>query len=399
MPRLTLSDFTGGFMDWSAFRKRFPLPEDEIFFNTGTLGCAADSVIERLFQSQRELASTIAHWEYLNDDREWITGYTPEKKLRARLGRLFGADPSEISLTQNSTMGINYIAHGLEWQAGDEVIQTDQEHPGARCPWEMLAERRGIVIKNVHLPIPLNDPQEIINRIESAFTAKTKMLAMPHITSGLGTVLPVKELCAFAREKGVFSLVDGAQVPGHVMLDIKGIGADAYSATLHKWLFAPAGNGFLHVRKEFAEKIWPTQASEYWKDPDTGFRLQQRGTGNPSLLCALDAALDIYEEVGPQAWCARVKTLGDMLRQSIQAAPKLSAKLRFNSSMHPELCAGITSVEMQGAPSPQVVRHLWDNYKIRVRDVGAPYGLRISTAAYNQESEITELVLRMSELC
>jgi len=379
-------------MDWCAFRKRFPLPEDEIFLNTGTLGCAANSVIERLYQSQNKLASSIAHWEYLNDDREWITGYTPERSLRNRLGRLFGANPSEISLTQNATMGINFIAHGLDWQPGDEVIQTDQEHPGARCPWEVLAERSGVVVKQVHLPIPLNDPAEILSRIESAFTSRTKLLALPHITSGLGTILPVKELCALARTKGVVSLIDGAQVPGHIMLDIGDIGADAYSASLHKWLFTPAGNGFLHVKSELANRIWPTLASEAWKDQDTGFKLQQRGTGNPSLLHALDAALDIFEEVGLQHWCDRVKTLGDFLRRGIQETAKLNAKLRFNSPLHPELCAGITSVEMKNIPSPNVVRHLWDNHKIRVRDVGEPYGLRISTAAYTQEYEIDKLI-------
>ncbi|MDR2562070.1 MAG: aminotransferase class V-fold PLP-dependent enzyme [Holophagales bacterium] len=385
-------------MDWPSFRKRFPLPDDEIFLNTGTLGCTANSVIESLSNSQQRLASTIAHWEYLNDDREWITGYTKEQGLRIRLGRLFGAEPNEISLTQNATMGINFIASGMDWQQGDEVIQTDQEHPGSRCPWEMLAERKGIVVKHVHLPIPLQNPDEIIGAIEPAFTSRTKLLALPHITSGLGTILPIKELCALARSKGVCTLVDGAQVPGHIMLDIKDIGADAYSASLHKWLFAPAGNGFLHVKSEFAEKLWPTQASEAWKDPDTGFRLQQRGTGNPSLLHALDAALDIFEEIGPQTWCDRVKELGDKLRKGIVDAPKLSGGIKINSSLHPALCAGITSFELRGTSSPAVVRHLWDKYKIRIRDIGEPYGLRVSTAAYTQEGEITELLFRLAEL-
>jgi len=385
-------------MDWRAFRKRFPLPDDEIFLNTATLGCPANSVIERLSQSQRDLAASLAHWEYLNDDREWITGYTPEINTRKRLGRLFGADPSEISLTQNATMGINLIAHGLDWREGDEVIQTDQEHPGAACPFEALAKRYGIVVKQAKLPLPLSDPEQIINSVKSAFTGRARLLAIPHITSGLGTILPVKELCAYARVRGVLSLVDGAQAPGHIMLNIADIGADAYSASLHKWLLALAGNGFLHVRSEFADKIWPTQASEAWSDPNTGFRLQQRGTGNPSLLRALDAALDIFEEVGAQNWCSRVKALGDHLRRSVQETPKLKAKLRFNSSLHPELCAGITSVEYMNTPSPAVVRRLWDNHKIRVRDVGEPYGLRISTAAYTLEREIDELALRMREL-
>jgi selenocysteine lyase/cysteine desulfurase len=385
-------------MDWQAFRKRFPLPEDEIFLNTGTLGCPADSTLEKLCQSQRKLASTLAHWEYLNDDREWITGYTPEKKLRSRLGQLFGANPSELSLTQNATMGINYIAHGIDWQPGDEIIHTDQEHPGAKCPWEVLAERRGLIVRQAHLPMPLREPSEIIDSIESAFASRTRLLAIPHISSGLGTVFPVKELCSMARRRGIISLVDGAQAPGQIKLNIDDIGADAYSASLHKWLLAPAGNGFLHVRSELAERIWPTQASEAWKSMDTGFRLQQRGTGNPSMLRAVDAALDIFVEIGPQNWCGRVKALGDYLRRGILEKTELSAKIRFNSSLHNELCAGITTIEMKNTPSPSVVRYFWDNYKIRIRDVGEPYGLRVSTAIYTLEHELDELINRMSEL-
>ena len=385
-------------MDWTTFRKRFPLPEDEIFFNTGTLGCPAYSVIQGLHDSQLRLASTLAHWEYLNDDREWITGYTPETALRGRIGRLFGADPSELSLTQNATMGINFIAHGLDWQPGDEVIYTDQEHPGARCPWEAAAERYGIVPKQVSLPVPVEDPKEILDRIKAAFTDRTKLLAVPHVTSGLGTVFPVRELCAMAGERGAASLVDGAQAPGQVMVDINAIGADAYAASLHKWTFAPAGNGFLHVRQGLAKRLWPTQASEAWKDPDMGFRLQQRGTGNPSLLHALGAALDVFEEIGPQNWCRRVKHLGDYFRQRLKEAEGKLPGLRINSSRHPDMCAGITSFEIEGVASASVVRCLWDKHRIRVRDVGEPYGLRVSTAAYTLEDEIGALAESLVQL-
>ena len=94
-----------------------------------------------------------------------------------------------------------------------------------------------------------------------------------------------------------------------------------------------------------------------------------------------------------------VKAMGGLLRASIQKSPKLEFKARFNSSLHPELCAGITSIGLDGVPPPDAVRRLWDGYKIRVRDVGEPYGLRISTAAYTQESEISELVGRMGDMC
>jgi isopenicillin-N epimerase len=105
--------------------------------------------------------------------------------------------------------------------------------------------------------------------------------------------------------------------------------------------------------------------------------------------------LDIFEEVGPQTWCNRVKELGDKLRGGITT----NGGIKINSSLHPELCAGITSFELRGTSSPAVVRQLWDKYKIRIRDVGEPYGLRVSTAAYTQEGEIAKLLSRLAELC
>ena len=396
---LRASAADGGLMDWGEFRKLFPLPEGEVFLNTGTLGCPAYATIRKLAESQAGLASTLANWEYLNDDREWITGYTPERELRARLGRLFGAAPAEISLTQNATMGVNLVAHGFPFRSGDEVIITDQEHPGARCPFETVAARRGVALKHVALPTPMDDPAEIVALFGRAISDRTKLLAVPHITSALGAVLPVKEICALARSKGVMTLVDGAQVPGHVMLDIGDIGADAYTASLHKWLLAPAGNGFLHVRGHLAGMLWPTQASEAWRDSDAGFRFQQRGTGNPSLLHALGAALDLFEEVGPEIWCRRVTDLGRYLRTAMTRNPKLKARLRFNSPTRQGLCAGITSIELEDLPSQAVARHLWAAHRIRVRDVGAPYGLRVSTAVYTLEGEIDRLIGGLAALC
>ena len=120
-------------------------------------------------------------------------------------------------------------------------------------------------------------------------------------------------------------------------VDVKDIGCDAYYGSPHKWTLAPAGNGFLYVGKEFSDKIWTTLASSSWDNhDDNGFRLQQRGTGNPSLLKGLEAALDFYFMIGPDRIIRRIKTLGDRLRAGLQSIPEVE----IFSSVHPEYVRG-----------------------------------------------------------
>lgn len=374
---------------WEKLRKLFDLREDEVFFNTATLGASPRPVVEAVTKSVRDLSATIAEWDYKPDRPNWFTGYDPEDRVREKLARLLGARREEIALTQNATMGMNFVAMGLDLSAGDEVIQTDQEHPGGRCGWELRGKRHGVVRKVVTLPVPANDPAEVVDLVRKAITPKTKVIAWPHITSALGTIQPVKEICALAKERGIFTVLDGAQAIGQIPLDLKDVGCDAYFGSPHKWLLAPAGNGFMYVDGDTAKRVWTTLASTEWaNEKDPGYRLQQRGTGSLSLLVGLEAAIDFFERVGRARWTSRIKELGDHLRAGLKGVDGAL----ISSSVHPGMCAGITTWRIAGVSPAKMMDWYWEKARLRPRAVGEERGLRTSTMIYNSKAEIDRLV-------
>jgi selenocysteine lyase/cysteine desulfurase len=375
---------------WAKIRQQFDLESDEVFFNTATLGAPARVVNDAVVASTRKLTSTLAEWSYKPDTPNWIAGYSAEDSLRKKLAALIhAADHQELALTQNATMGLSFVAAGLELVDGDEIIQTDQEHIGAKSCWELLQKRRSVVWKTVALPVPANDPEEIVRLVTAAITPRTRVIAWPHITSQLGTVHPVREICALARGRGIFTVIDGAQAIGQIPVDVQAIGCDAYAGSPHKWLLAPAGNGFLYLRRDAAPKVWTTIASGEWaNDKDPGLRLQQRGTGSLPLLAGLDAAIEFHLRVGPERWFARIKALGDHLRARLRDVPGAVVA----SSTHPAMCAGMTTWKLGQHPPYEMVDRIWERARIRPRAVSPVWGMRTSTMIYNSEAEIDRLI-------
>jgi selenocysteine lyase/cysteine desulfurase len=374
---------------WAGIRKQFDLPADQAFLNTATIGASPRVVNDAVARNLRDLTRTVAEWGYKPDQPNWIAGYSAEDPLRRKLGALINAEAQELALIQNATMGMNFIAIGLDLEAGDEILQTDQEHVGARSCWEMLSKRHGVVWKSVKLPVPANDSEEIVRLVEASISSRTKVIAWPHITSALGTVEPIQAICGLAKSRGIFTAIDGAQAIGQIPVDVRRIDCDAYFGSPHKWLLAPAGNGFLYVRKSSANRVWTTLASGEWaNEKDPGLRLQQRGTGSMPLLVGLDAALDFHLKVGPERWLARIKHLGDHLRARLRETPGVT----IASSTHPAMCAGMTTWKLDGYAPYAMVDRIWERARIRPRAVSDVWGMRTSTMIYNSEAELDRLI-------
>jgi len=270
-------------------------------------------------------------------------------------------------------------------KAGDEVITTDQEHPGGVCGWQMRAKREGIVWKQVKIPVPANDPEELVRLFGGALTPRSRVLAIPHIISGSAVVLPVKRLTALAHEHSCLALIDGAQAVGQVEVDLKAIGCDAYFSSPHKWLLAPAGNGLLYIRRDRQDLFWTTLCSSEWDNHKDGmYRFMQYGTGNRSLLAGLDAALDFHFRLGPERVRKRIRTLADRLRTGLQQIPNV----KINSPVHPEMAGAVVVYSVEGLPALDLQEQLWARRRIRVRAVSEPLGVRQSCQIYNNEAEI-----------
>jgi selenocysteine lyase/cysteine desulfurase len=197
---------------FAAAREHFLIPAGVAYCNTGTLGASPREVVDALTGGIRRLETELASWPYEKPDGEPLTGYQQLLGVREAVGRFVNASAAEIALTQNATMGMNFTCHGLDLAKGDEVVSTDQEHGGGISPWRLLAKRRGIVVRELQLePAFAGGPEAILGLFESAMTPRTRVVMFSHVTSGLGALLPARELCALARKGGALAIVDGAR--------------------------------------------------------------------------------------------------------------------------------------------------------------------------------------------
>jgi isopenicillin-N epimerase len=368
---------------WAKVRDQFLLARDKVFFNNGTIGAMPKVVLDRTVEHLRKMATDVADWDY-KSGQEWIAGYGPMPEIRAKTARLLNAQPAEIALTENVTAAMSYVAAGLTLEPGTEILISDQEHPGGQCPWLNAAKRHGASVQMVHIPKPAENAAQVMDVFRNALNSRTRVLAISHVITGSGAILPVREMCAEARARGIFTVIDGAQAVGHIPVDLDAMGCDAYVGCFHKWLLAPAGTGFLYLRKGSASKVWSTLASSHWNDhEDEGFRFTQRGTGSLSLLIGVDAALDFHQEIGPERIQQRVKFLGDYLRDGLRKIPGA----RIYSPVDNAMCAGITVYGVNGVTGQQLQDEMWAHGKLRPRASGA-IGVRHSTHIFNSPQEI-----------
>lgn len=383
LPRVPAGELSSDF--WRELRKEFLIPEEEAFFNTGTLGSSPKVVLDAVVQHMTHVDRDIAHWDYKDGHENYFTGYAPEDWVREKVANLLGSETEEIALTQNATFGMNFVANGLELSASDEVVVMEGAHSGGRCAWELKDHRYGPTVKYVRVPVPPESPEQLIDLYEAATTPRTRVWAIPHLTSGTAILFPVQEMCRRARDRGILSVVDGAQTFGHLAIDVRAMGCDAFFTSPHKWMLAPKGTGVLYVRRDVLEGLWPTLASGNFDNyRDGGFRLMQYGTGNLSLLVGLEKALDFHAAIGAPRVEERIVALADRLRSGLANIPRV----RINSPVHPALRSATTVWALEGTTGQQLMDELWSRARVRVRAMGGDRGVRQCCHIYNLEEEV-----------
>ena len=358
---------------WTEIRRQFLIPPDEVFLNNGTVGSCPWPVVRAVFDGYLQTE------KMAQDDPEDypIWGYGPWNEFRDPLARFIGCSRDELALVRNATEANSYIANGLDLAAGDEVLLSDQEHPGGEQPWNLRAKRHGIVVKKFTLPLPAASAAEILSRVEAAITPRTRVIFVSHITTTTGVVLPVKEICALARAKGILSAIDGAHVVGMMKLDVRDLGCDLYTSSPHKWLQAPKGTGFLYLRDEVIDRLWSTIATEGWNDPKLrAERFQRIGSSNVPALWGLRAAIGLAETIGLDRIEKRHRASCDYLLQQMLARGAQSW-----TSPDPALRCAMATVNVPPIVRMELERWMWTNHKIRIRG-GEPSKLRLSTPYY-----------------
>lgn len=373
---------------WTEMRKQFLIPTDEVYLNNGTVGSSPRPVLRAIFDSYRQTEEMAQQ-----DPEDYpIWGYASWNEYRDPLAAFVGATRDEIAIVRNATEANNYIANGLEMNAGDEVLMSDQEHPGGEQPWLLRAKRYGVVVKKYQIPLPPKTPAEILNRINDAITPRTRIIFTSHISTVTGVVQPVKEIASLARTKGVLSAFDGAHVIGMMPLNLHDIGCDMYTSSPHKWLQAPKGTGFLFVRTEVQDRLWNTIATEGWEHPELkAERFQRIGSSNVPMLAGLRASIDLANSIG----------LDRIERRHRQLADRMLAEMTKRgaeswTSPDPSMRCAIVTVNVPPVRRSDLENWLWQQKKIRIRG-GEPSKLRLSTPYYLLPSDMNRFLAGFDE--
>lgn len=336
-------------------------------------------------------------------DEQWASEST---RMATSFANFIGCGPEEILFTRGTGEALATVAFGLDLNAGDEVLTTNREHPAALSPWLLLARRRGIVVKQIELPAPMNSADQALGLFAGAVTERTKVLAFSHVQYADGTVLPVADLCQFARQRNLISVVDGAQALGMLDFRLRDLGCDFYGASFHKWVGGSNGTGMLYVRREMLDRVWPTQPRGIDASPPVLTPTQSIGhTGVPAALHKLgnivplawaplrgaEVALEFQQQVLRSRIEARIRELAIYARLRLQQLPGVDL-LTPNG---PGLWGGILAFHVPGRMAADITVGLVKGHRVFAREMQWPGksegAVRISLHAFNTHDEVDRM--------
>lgn len=371
---------------WGAVRRCFALPAEVAYFNNGSLGPVPLPVLQDLAGFARELAASPA-------PQMWGPLGARLEDVRTKAAALLGVAPDDVALTRNTTEGISTVGMGLNLAAGDEVITTDQEHPGGSGVWQFL-ETRGIRRVTVAVPMPPADDAAFLERLEAAITPKTRVLALPHVTFASGHLLPLDRVAPIARRRGLLLCVDGAHPPGMMPVDLRALAGDTYASSSHKWLLSPPGTGLLYVAPAARERIAPRLFTGAGFTGKTARRYDDFGTRNLAEVLAQGSAIDFHRRIGSARAWRRIQALSSRLREGLKAIPKV----RILTPLEPGRSAGLTAFSLEGIPHQKVAEALSGKPQCIVRAVPELDAVRVSTAVHSLPAEIDRLLTAVKQL-
>lgn len=321
-------------------------------------------------------APTYTMWQILEPQREAI---------RSRMAKEWGVDTEEIAFTRNASEGLQTCQFGFDLEAGDEVLTTTQDYGRMLTTFRQRERREGIKMVQIQLPVPAEDPEEIVRRFEEAITPRTRLILMCHMINLTGQILPVREVTAMARRHGIPVIVDGAHALAHFAFKLSDLECDNYSTSLHKWLFAPHGTGLLYVRRSEIENLWPLMAAPDRMDSDIR-KFEEIGTHPAANTVAIAEALTFHQSIGADRKTARLIYLRDYWANRLLENDRVS----LNTSQKPGFACGIANVHVEGLDTKQLSEWLWNQHRIiNVPILHAEFqGLRISPSVYTTLEEL-----------
>ena len=371
---------------WGEIQQAFTTDRSLVNLNNGGVSPTPAHVLEAM-KRDLDFANQIPvynGWQILEPQREGV---------RARLAREWGVDAEEVALTRNASESLQILQFGHDLERGDEVLTTTQDYGRMVTTFDQRSRREGITLRQIRIPVPAEDDAEVVRRFEAGITDRTRLILMCHMINLTGQILPVRGVVEMASRRGIPVIIDGAHALAHFDFKIPDLGCDNYSTSLHKWLFAPIGNGLLYVRRDKIPTVWPLMAAAESRNDDIR-KFEEVGTHPEANFLAVGEALTFHQLIGGARKEARLVYLRNYWAKQLLEL----GNVRLNTSLEPGFAAGIANVGIDGIDTAELRNWLWREHKMFTVAINHDEfnGLRVSPSVYTTIEELDRFVEAMT---
>ncbi len=373
---------------WREIQGAFTVDRNLINLNNGGVS-PSPRVVQEAMRRALEIsndAPVYSMWQLLEPRIE---------SVRKGLAAAFGCDPEEMAITRNASESLETCILGLDLAPGDEILTTTHDYPRMLTTWRQRERRQGLVLKTIPFPVPPPSAADLVERFERAITPRTRVILVCHITNLTGQIFPVKEICRLGRERGIEVIVDGAHAFAHFPFAWKDLDCDYYGTSLHKWLFAPHGTGFLFVRRTKIAGLWPLMAAPESMTHDIR-KFEEIGTHPAANHNAIAEALSFHHGIGIERKAARLRQLRDRWMRRLQG----QERVRLFTSFDPAMSCAIGTVGVEGVDTAKLSAHLWEKRRIIVTPIVHQefQGLRVTPSVYTTPAEVDTFAEEMEKV-
>jgi selenocysteine lyase/cysteine desulfurase len=363
---------------WREIRHAFTIDRTLINLNNGGVSPSPRVVQEAMarYLALSNEAPAYTMWQLVEPQVE---------SVRQQLARSFGCDPEEMAITRNASEALEICQLGMDLKPGDEVLTTNQDYGRMLTTWDQRARREGIVVKKISFPVPPPSTRHLVDMFERAIGPRTRVLHLCHITNLTGQIFPVRDIVRMARARGLEAIVDGAHAYAQFPFQRDDLDCDYYGTSLHKWLLAPHGTGFLYVRKAKIDKIWPLMAAPPEMNGNIR-KFEEIGTHPAANHNAIAEALSFHEGIGAERKAARLRFLRERWMTRVESIPRV----KIFTSRDPAMSCAIGTVGVEGLEPGAMAEHLWKKQRIIVTPIVHPEykGLRVTPNVYTTLEEV-----------
>lgn len=381
-------------MQQNNLKQQFLLRKDITFLNFGSFGACPKPIFEKYQSFQLELEQEPVHFIT-------VKGMEYLKASRIALANFIHCNADDVVYVPNPSYAVNIIAKSFDLKADDEVLTTNLEYGACDRTWKYYCNKKGAKYVRQKIRFPLESKEDFIAQFMSGVTPKTKLIFISHLTSTTGLRLPVEEICAIAKEKGILTFVDGAHAPGQVDVNIASLQADIYTGACHKWMLTPKGSSFLYVSNKLQHLFDPLVISWGYESANPSHSQfldyhQTQGTRDFSAFLTIPAAIQFMQENNWDAVkkeCRRItQNNAERFCKLVNATPLCPVTDDFIAQMY--------SITIKTSAPEKLHDLLFEKYKIQIPVMAHEdkVYLRYSINAFNSNEDLDKLYDAVKEI-